>query len=196
MGTIKRSFTLIEIVIVVGVIGLVLPVLFGIVFTILKQQLKIYALMEVKRQGDFASNKIKYLVKQRAVNIIEPTSFAVDPENAIKICPVLPEATPTPFKQVYFSDRDLKLFSFTIVTPPPPVPAGINIIASSSASNNIVNEAFTNSKVTIENFAMTCYRTNVFSAPIFSYSFKVKKTGGVDESVSLYYQSKIKLQKY
>ncbi|PIY70331.1 hypothetical protein COY89_01780, partial [Candidatus Roizmanbacteria bacterium CG_4_10_14_0_8_um_filter_36_36] len=67
------AFTLIETVVVIGVIGLVLPVLFTILFVILQQQSKLNRLQQVKKNGDFVLSILEKTIKNRANSIYENT---------------------------------------------------------------------------------------------------------------------------
>jgi len=55
----NSGFTFIEMIVVVGVIALMIPALFTIIYTLLAQQMRIYRLAYVKRQGDYVMNLIE-----------------------------------------------------------------------------------------------------------------------------------------
>ena len=99
----KKGFTLIEMVVVVGVIGFVLPILFAIVFLIIQQQARIYSLQEVKKQGDQALFSMRGTVKQYAEKITNPSIYpsSLYP-TIIDICPVYPTPMPTTMPFIFF----------------------------------------------------------------------------------------------
>lgn len=66
---IKQGFTLIEIVVVVGILGLILPILFSVIFTLLRMNLELSHLQRVKEVGDFVSNQIITTVRNNATSI-------------------------------------------------------------------------------------------------------------------------------
>jgi len=65
----KKSFTLIETIVVIAVIGLTLPVLFATILTLMRQQIKIYRLSQVKREGDYIINLMENTIRNRAVTV-------------------------------------------------------------------------------------------------------------------------------
>lgn len=185
----KKSFTLIELVIVIGVIAISLPVIFGLFFISLQSQSKIYILQEVKRNGDYALNIMQATLKQYA-KIVTNSTYTTE------VCPVIPaNPTPTPSSNAYFVDKFGKKFNYSL---------NLNKIASNSpvvlqGGNDIQNWYLTNDKVKIDSLRFTCYKTNIFSPPIVSVSFTVSQAGTParhEEKASLDYQTKIKLKSY
>jgi len=176
------SFTLIEIVVVVGVIGLVLPALFAIVFSILQQQTKIIRLQEIKKQGDFVLGTFKTEIKNSAVSI----HSGQPPTDINKVC-----LSTTVESAGYFKDRNNNWFRFY-------VPAGTTKIASQSASGSI---DLTNDKVLINNFSISCYKTGDYSPAIVDIKYDICYNNGSsctsirpEENAILTYQTKVKLR--
>jgi len=63
MGRIRnKSFTLVELIVAVGVVALVLPAIFNIFFVIIRQQIVLTAYQDMKRQGDSIAKNIKYIL--------------------------------------------------------------------------------------------------------------------------------------
>ena len=176
------SFTLIEIVVVIGVIGLVLPALFAIVFTILQQQTKIIRLQEVKKQGDFVLGTIKTEIKNSVISIHSNQPLT----DLNKVC-----QTTSVEEAAYFKDRNSNWFRFY-------VPSGATKIASESASGS---SDLTNNKVLIDNFRINCYKPGDYSPAIVDIKYKICYNNGTvcsssrpEENVTLTYQTKIKLR--
>jgi prepilin-type N-terminal cleavage/methylation domain-containing protein len=65
----KSGFTIIEMVVVISIMGLILPVFFTIIYTLIKQQTQILVLQRIKENGDFASRRVVSLVLNNAVSI-------------------------------------------------------------------------------------------------------------------------------
>ncbi len=65
----QKAFTLIEMIVVIGVIAFALPTVFAIFFIILQQQSRAMKLLEIKKQGTFVSDVITSTIRQNAANI-------------------------------------------------------------------------------------------------------------------------------
>jgi len=65
----KKGFSLLEIIVVLGVLGLLLPSVFGIVYIIMQQQLRIHRLSQTKQQGDLVLNYMKESISRNAVGV-------------------------------------------------------------------------------------------------------------------------------
>ncbi|EKE14302.1 MAG: hypothetical protein ACD_12C00581G0001, partial [uncultured bacterium] len=59
----EKSFTLIETIVVVAVIGLTLPVLFAIIFILMREQVKINRLSQIKKEGDYIITLMENTIK-------------------------------------------------------------------------------------------------------------------------------------
>jgi type II secretory pathway pseudopilin PulG len=181
-----RSFSLIELVIVIGVIGISLPVIFGLFFIALQQQSKIFILQEIKRNGDYALNTMQSTIKQYAQKVTMSDYIT-------EICPILPNPTPALGSTIYFVDKFGNYFKYSKTSTSP------SKIASDSPSLVISNWYLTNDRVKIDLLEFTCYKTNAFSPPIVVVLFTVSQTGTparYEEKASMTYQTKIKLKSY
>ena len=175
------SFTLIEVVVVIGVIGLVLPALFTIVFAILQQQTKIIRLQEVKKQGDFILGTIKTEIKNSAISI----HSGQPPTDLNKVC-----QTTSVEVAAYFKDRNGYWFRFYL--------SEGTKIASESASGL---SDLTNDKVLINSFSINCYKPGDYSPAIVDIKYELCYNNGAvctssrpEENAILTYQTKIKLR--
>ena len=70
---ISKGFTLIEAVISIGVISVIIPVIFNLLFISLRAELKMKALKTVKNNGDFA---LEYIVSNIRENAFKPVNCA------------------------------------------------------------------------------------------------------------------------
>jgi prepilin-type N-terminal cleavage/methylation domain-containing protein len=177
----KSGFTLIEIILVIMVIGLALPVLFNIVFTVLRQQVKIIALQEIKRQGDSAVNSIETAVKNQAVAIFSDDKLLPSDQQCL-----LSGSSYAPEKGIkfYLKDKNGNWFRYRFVDP--------YIASDESSLTNPNGIPLTNPKVIISNFSITCKKSANYSFPVVSVSFKVSHK----EGSSLNYNTRIKLRNY
>jgi type II secretory pathway pseudopilin PulG len=198
MGRIKNniqkslSFTLIEMLVVIGVIGLTLPAFFSIFFSLLRQQGKIYALSQVKREGDFALNTITNIIRNYGVSI-----HSSIPNDSNKInCP----ATETSILNYYLLDKYNSYFRFCKSSTGNNCDGGDNYIASYSSKLTPQNTIpLTTNKVQVTNFNLACTQTSPFSPPIIKLIFTVTyKTASnrPEDTASLTYQTQIKMKSY
>jgi len=181
----KRSFTLIEITVVIATVVLVLPALFTIVFSILQQQVKIQRLSIVKREGDYILSIIQNTIRNYAESIHSDI-----PTNDNKIC----EST-TLVNASYFKDKFGNWFRFYL-------DSNDSISSQSSILNNgsqglvLLNSPQTK----ISNFSIQCYQTALYSPPVVNIGFTIEyKTASLrsdEKATSLTYQTKIKLRSY
>jgi len=65
----KTGFTFIELIVTISIVAFTLPALFAIVFSIFRQQAKITALQEVKKQGDNLLSRMKSTIENSALKI-------------------------------------------------------------------------------------------------------------------------------
>jgi type II secretory pathway pseudopilin PulG len=183
----KRSFTLIETIVVVAVIGLTLPVLFAIIFTLMRQQVKIYRLSQVKREGDYVINLMENTIRSRAVTIHSGV-----PSDANIVCKDagIPSAS-----SLYFLDEDKQWFGYLFNS---------NSIASKSADLTHPSIDLISSKTVVSNFSISCSRSSLYSPASILLSFDIcYNTGSGCTSIRpeeitsiLHYQTRIKLRNY
>lgn len=181
MGRIKyRSFTLVEMIVAVGVIALVLPSIFNIFFIMIRQQIVLISYQDMIKQGSSIEKNIKYILQNRAGEITEST-YTTD------VCPLI--TTPTPqFSRIYIKDIDgkpIEIYQDAL---------NANKIASLAAEPN--KKYFLNtSTVQISDLAFTCYKVNDFTPPYVSTSYTITKSA-LFKDVSLPYSFSVKLRNY
>ncbi|MEN9327749.1 MAG: hypothetical protein RI947_557 [Candidatus Parcubacteria bacterium] len=174
-----KGFTLIEVIVVIAVIGMIIPAIFSVIVAILQQELKIYQLSEVKRQGDTALAIIESTVKLNAVSINDAGTGG----NA-----VCDDAGDTGDAD-YFRDDEGNWFRFSVSN---------DRIASSSSIVNATND-ITKSTVVVSDFALTCSRPNGAAPPLINVQFTVSAGGTStrqEERASITYRTKLKLRNY
>jgi len=185
MGTInKKSFTLIELIVAVGVIGLILPTVFNIFFTMIRQQLVLVSYQEIKHQGDSIQTNIKNILQNRAGYISNSDYSAID------VCPLPLTPTPTFSPQLFIKDRE----GNKIHIYPTPLSLSSSGVASESATFNKIY--YLSSKdVSVINLGFSCYKINEFSPVVVSTSFTVQKSTQFKD-VTLPYSFKVRLRNY
>jgi len=181
----KKSFTLIEMIVVIATIGLVLPALFAIVFTILQQQIKIQRLSIVKREGDYALSVMENIIRNYAVKIYSESSFINE-----RCTTANSSYGPQNGSGFYFEDKYGNWFNF--------YQDFTNISSNSAKLSSPVNLNSPQTKIT--DFSIQCYRTNLYSPPVVNVSFKIEynttSTRPEERVTSLNYNTKIKLKSY
>lgn len=186
----KKGFTLIETIVVIAVIGVTLPVLFAIIFTLMRQQLKINRLSEIKREGDYVSSVIENTIRENAISI----HSGLPVNDSTEICEGALSFS-NPATSLYFLDKNKNWFGYQFTG---------NTLASESA--NLINPSIdlNSPKIFISNFSISCSRSTVYSAQSVQFSFDVCFDTGLpdcattrpEEITSLHYQSRIKLRNY
>lgn len=187
MGITRRSFTLIELIVAVGVIGFILPSVFNIFLTMIRQQLVLVSYQEMKQQGDSIQKNVKNILQNRAAYVTDSVYTATD------ICPLITTPTPTFSPQIYINDRDgygIKLYQRTV--------SSVDTVASDSADiNKVLTKTYylTSPDVIISDVGFSCYRVNDFSPPFISMNYIVHKSTMFSE-MTLPYTFKLKLRNY
>lgn len=159
----NKSFTLIELLVSVSIIALILPALFAIFFTMMRQQVVLMAYRDMIRQGDNISNNMKNIIHTRALRVTDST----DPGTAIDICPVVTSPTPTGFPSLIMLDTEDNAIQFFQEGVSP------NRIASSSASKTYY---LSTAGVLVNDLSFTCYRIRDNTAPVVQVSYTVNKS--------------------
>jgi prepilin-type N-terminal cleavage/methylation domain-containing protein len=175
----RKGFTLVEVIVVIAAIGIVLPALFAILFSLLKQQIKIYQLSEVKRQGDYALSIMDSTIRQNALSLYESTNTT----------PICANAGDTNVPVGFFRDEGNRYFRYVLSS---------NKVASQSEIIGATTDLTTN-RVTISNLVVECSKTARYSAPIITLQFTV--TAGTaasptEQRARMTYRTRIQLRNY
>jgi len=182
----SRGFTLVEIIVVIGIIAITLPATFAIIFAIVRQQAKTFALKQVKREGDFVLNVMEAAIRNNAIGIFKDSSLSSSSE----VCDQA-RIGDNPYTDnlgnFYFADRSGKWFRYFLNN---------WSVTSQSAGVSPVN--LSTSQVQVSNFSLSCYRTAAFSPPIISISFDVLYNSGQfrEQFATLHYQTQIGMKNY
>lgn len=171
----NRSFTLIELIVAVAVVALVLPSIFNIFFVMIRQQIVLSAYQDMEKQGNSIARNIKYVLQNRAAQIMDNT-YTID------ICPLITTPTPTLFPRLYIKDKDENTIS---------IYQSSNSVASESGKLYFLNT----STASISGLVFTCFKVNDFTPPYVSISYIVSKSA-LFKNVSLPYNFSVKLRDY
>ncbi len=183
----RRSFTLIELIVAVGVIGIVLPTVFNIFFIIIRQQLVLVAYQTMKQQGDSAERNIRTIIQERALRVTDNTYTTLDE------CPPLTTPTPTFSPVLYMRDHELRRIKLYGLTP---APTSFQVIASDSASTDgsgVTQYQLTSQDVVLTDIGFSCYRTSEFNPAIVNAQFTIHKSTAFKE-ISLPYSFRVKMR--
>lgn len=174
------GFTLIEFLIVLGIMVLIVPTMFGLMYTLLRQQTRIIALQEVKRQGDLVFNHMKTTIRNNATatyngSLALPTA----------ICATAPLTATGP--RMYF----LKA-------------TGVNsYFGYSLSSSSIIFEqtgaaqtSLTNSSVTVSGLTIGCTKDADYASTLINVAYLVTDGTVNNTGVSLNYTTSFTLKSH
>lgn len=187
--SIRAAFTFVETLVVLAVVGLILPALFSIYFVIVREQLKLNRLTEVKRQGDRIVSYLENTVRNSSYRLYNSSNSEVCGTSA-------PFPAPTASVR-YF--RDEYGNGFSIYSP------SINLLdiritpAMPAPTLSFQTGQLNSSKVNITGFSMYCSKTASFTAPLVNISFQADfNTASTrpEDNASLLYQTSVKLRNF
>lgn len=182
----KKSFTLIETIVVIAVIGFTLPVLFTLILTLMRQQVKIYRLSQIKREGDYIINTLENSIRDNAIAI-----YSGVPSDTNLVCGDI-GSSDSNSNQLYFLDKNKQWFGYL---------SNSNWVASQSASQIYY---LTSSRTLVSYFTIYCSKNTLYTPASVLFSFDIcydTGSGGCDstrpeEIATLHYQSRVKLRNY
>ncbi len=172
-----NAFTLVEVIVVIGILALVLPIITTILFGVLRQQILVTRITEAKRQGDQAMGVIQTNVSQDAATIYRTVGGGV-----AEVCNI-----PSSIETLdYFMDvTSVNKIEVTLST--------IDGILRLNGS------PITNTKVTVTNLVMQCYRKALHTNPLVKISFAIAPSGNIPSSEltqsTLFYSSIVMIRK-
>ncbi len=189
------GFTLIEMVVVIGIITLALPAVFAIVFSVLREQAKVYAIKQARREGDFALDSIQNTIKNSAIGIF--SDFSLTPAKEVCNSP-----GPGPSGNLYFKSKIIdpitqqqdEWFEYVLTS---------NKLASYSGSiptnpNTTTTVNLTTPQVTVTGFMFSCSRASTYSPALITIYFDVTYSSSSfqENQATLHYSTQIKLTNY
>ncbi|MBW7960439.1 type II secretion system protein [Patescibacteria group bacterium] len=186
-----KSFTLIETIVVIAVLGLVLPLIFVIIFALVREQSKLFRLSQVKREGDFILNTTTLLIRNNAVSLHSDNP----PEQSNQVCSNSDLFTSSNGRLTFKDDRN---DWFRIMWDP-----DSEKISSYSSSTKKTVDLNTPSTL-IENFTIGCSQNSIYSPASVNIGFDICYKSlnndcigeGQEETALLHYQTNIRLRNF
>lgn len=166
----NSAFTLVETVIVLAIIGIMLPIIFSILFTVARQQNKIYRLTEAKLQGDYAMNYMKSYIRNYGDELFQ------DEDMNVASCSdsvTNPDHTSQGGETMYFSKKNALSEYFNFQSTVYETDATGQDYSQLIFDNNGVIEPLTTQLVSIINFEISCFKKSASSTPFVFVAFTV-----------------------
>ena len=184
MGIKQSGFTLVEVLMVLGVIAIVVPSIMSISYVILSEQLRIYRLTETKRQGDYIMNVMKEKITRDA-----DTLFDNNPGS--NVCDDAGESFTSPAGTEFdFIDAGGNTFSFREVAH--------NMVITDLTVLPTITSNLNDTRISITGLTIECSRKTRLTLPLVGFAFDatfVDATPTAREgTITLHYQTKVKLR--
>lgn len=189
----SRGYTIIEMLIVITLLTIIMPAVFSIIYTLLSHQMKMYRIIETKRQGDrimsFMKEKIirEAMGIKRANNTIRCGSYTATPETT---------TNGNDFLFMKSTDPNGDSFNFYLV----------NSTFFVQDTSGLAATSLHDTKVRVTNFQIECFRRNSSVSPSqpnknivtvgFTYTVEYIDNSPTQSegTTSLQYQTKIRLR--
>ena len=171
----KKGFTLFEMLIVISLFAILLPTIFAILSTILRQQLRLYRIVEAKRQGDAAMSFMKNQILRQGV--------AIQDQGGTRHCEPGQNYVASSGDEFVILNDDIgsEWYFFQQVD---------NVIRYEQSIGT--NTSLTTDAVLISDFRISCFRRSLNSPPIIEISYTVQSTDGIN-TIILPYRTKVRL---
>jgi prepilin-type N-terminal cleavage/methylation domain-containing protein len=184
MGIKQSGFTLIEILMVLGIIVVVIPSIMSISYVILSEQLRIYRLTETKRQGDYIMNVMKEKIARDANRLFDNSTSS-------NVCNTAGSSFTSLAGTTFdFIDIDGNTFSFREVEN--------NLIITDLTVLPTITSNLNDARVMITNLTIECARKALLSGPLVGFAFDVTFFDATpterEGTITLHYQTKVKLR--
>ncbi len=174
----RRGMTLVEVVVVIGIISIALPALFSTLIVSTRQQVSISRINEVKNQGDSVLGVMTSRIKSNANRLC--VTSAADTSCVTEVCG---STTASPTDMNSFIDRASVLTRYYL--------KGTSIYESTGGTE----KRLTNDLVKVNSLVIQCHKTSQTTRPIISIQYTViaEPLGNtnVSERATLDYSTKI-----
>ncbi len=184
----KRSngYTLIEMMIVIGILAVIMPTVFSIIYILIQQQLRIFRVSETKREGDRIAFFVKDTILREAVGIYK--------KNGADRCT---SASTTPEQTNDGSDFLLARTKTSSATGFSFEQTGESLIFHDL--NDGTSEKLHGERVRVSDFQIQCLRKSNVSNPVVGVSYTVtfydNTPTDLEGTVSFPYHLKVKLRR-
>ena len=173
----RKGFTLIEFLVVLSIVIFIIPSVFGLIYSLLRQQSRVVALQEVKRQGDLAFNHMKTTINNSAVSTYNGSLGT-------------PAAVCATTSSIYTGSSGAPMYFLNASGVNSYFGYSLNGTALQYEQTSAAASALTNSSVVISDLAFGCTKNSEFSPPLVNVSYTVTQSAN---NVSLGYKTLIKL---
>ncbi len=188
----KKGYTIVEVILVISLVGLLMPAIFSILYVIIQQQLKIYEITEVKRQGDYIMQVMKEKI-MRDAEVLQRDDDGIQVATAVitNICttPGSNYSSASQGLDFVFQDALLNRFQYVL--------SGNTLFFRHDGASSI-DAALNNSAVSITNLQITCSLKSDLTSPIVTISYTATYNRPVPNpqlgTTVLDYQTKVKLR--
>jgi len=182
----KKSFTLLEMLIVMTIVAIILPTVFAIVFVIMRQQVRIYRVIETRRQGDYILSYMKdRIIRSKGIEntlgpVCDTSGFSFQTASADE------------GNDITLIDQNDAQYKF--------VQSGTNInFHDLSVVPNLVTPLNTSPvQIVADTFYIACFRRATYSSPLITISFDITyfdpTVTAQEGTVTIHYQTKVKLR--
>lgn len=189
----NKGYTIIEMLIVLTLLSIIMPAVFSIIYTLLNQQMKIYRIIETKRQGDRIMSFMKEKITREGMGIktaagtLRCSNYTATPETT---------TNGNDFLFMKTTDPAGPSFNFYLV----------NSTFFVQDTGGLPSISLHDSKVRVTNFQIECFRRNASTSPSqpnknvitigFEYTveFVDNSPTQAEGATSLQYQTKIRLR--
>lgn len=184
----NKSFTLIEMIVVVAVIGLALPAMFSIIFTIISAQVKVYQMQQVKKEGDLIMRTIETKIKTDSRGIFSDATLLTQKCHT-SASPSYSSSTGA----FYFKNAQGHRFNYYLDTS-----TGQIAFYDQDAATQTINLSSAKVYFAPGSFVLSCSFINSYTPPTVNVNFTIcyRKAGGCDANSLLPYNNLIKLKNY
>ncbi len=173
----KKAFSLIEVVVVMAVVALVVPAIFSIVFAVLKQQVKLYHMTELKRQGDTILNILQTHIKP---------AYGIYDVSSIPLC-AAPNYLPLDQNGINnFYKSDLNDYSSIYLNG---TVLNFSKIATIGGIPQITG--LTNSHTVMTKYLVSCARANSYAPVVVTINYTIGYGKTLSPTETLTYRTKI-----
>jgi prepilin-type N-terminal cleavage/methylation domain-containing protein len=192
----NKGYTLIEMLIVISIVGLIMPAIFTILFVIIQQQLRIYRIIETKKQGDYVLTFIKNKVIEDAVKITDATTEQCAIANTY-YPPLANGVQPTNNGSTFFfqTTQATTKFNFYIDTASNSIDNN-SLVFNETVGGTVTPTQITSKKVVISNLAFQCVKKTNTGGALVRISYVVTYNSTLGDPVSYTYSTKVKLRTY
>lgn len=178
------SFTLVEMLVVIAIVSIILPTVFGMVYGIVEAQMRVCQLKVAKREGDYFLTIVENKLRNDAVSIYDSSPEGGGEE-------VCTQANPTYSSNsaLYFSDSQGGSFGFYL--------SSDNRIELED-SNTVSDRYLTSNVVSIKNLDFSCEKKSAYSGSFVGVSFEVeyKKNNNLSKPVLINYRTWVFIRRY